>query len=249
MAPSTPPNVSVTQSGTSFTINWATAPTTRRPHRTSSTRSSATTRRSGPSCRSRSSARATRSRTSPTPTRFFLRAVDEAGNRSATTTAITLVPAGAAAGHVRADRRDLVLQGRRRRPGHRVAEPRHRRLLLGDRCGRARLGRRRRGDRDPGYGDHAVLRQGLQRQQPGAVRRRAAPAAARTTAQSSTSTAREVARSNMPAGTGQRVDAREPFLSEYGRDDVHELRHPGELADLRHQPPRGRGAPGPGEQR
>ena len=92
------------------------------------------------------------------PTRFFLRAVDEAGNRSATTTAITLVPPAPQLASFGDGRRDVVLQGRRCRPGLRVAERRHRRLLVGDRRGRARLGRRRRGDRDPGYGDHAVLR-------------------------------------------------------------------------------------------
>ena len=92
------------------------------------------------------------------PTRFFLRAVDEAGNRSATTAAITLVPPApqlaslVTAGATWSYQADGVDQGSA------LAEPRHRRQLLGDRGIRAGLGRGRRGNSDPGFGDHAVLR-------------------------------------------------------------------------------------------
>ena len=158
VAPSTPPNVSVTQNGTSFTINWGDST----DNKTSAPNMKYEVLRDDPTLgtvvsESQFGKGYTVSDVT-TPTRFFVRAVDEAGNRSATTAAITLVPPApqlaslVTAGATWSYKADGVDQGSAwRNPGTE-------RQLVGDRRIRARLGRRRRGNRDPGYGDHAVLR-------------------------------------------------------------------------------------------
>jgi hypothetical protein len=92
VAPSTPSNVSVTQNGTSFTINWGDST----DNKTGAPNMKYEVLRDDPTLgtvvsESQFGKGYTVSDVTA-PTRFFLRAVDEAGNRSATTTAITLVP-------------------------------------------------------------------------------------------------------------------------------------------------------------
>ena len=92
VAPSTPSNVSVTQNGTSFTINWGDST----DNKTSAPNIKYEVLRDDPTLGtvvSESQFGKGYTVTDVTaPTRFFVRAVDEAGNRSATTAAITLVP-------------------------------------------------------------------------------------------------------------------------------------------------------------
>ena len=91
-APSAPPNVTVTQAGSTFTFNWAdsTDNVTTAPNmkyeilRDDPVLGTVVTNAKFGKGYSVSDITA--------PTRFFLRAVDEDGNRSATTSAITLVP-------------------------------------------------------------------------------------------------------------------------------------------------------------
>ena len=141
-APSVPANVQVTEAGGTSTISWN-ASTDNFPAgsgikyeilRDDATLGTVVT-----------ASQLTRSYAVPNltaPTRFFVRAVDVQGNRSATTAAFTVAPAAQPLAPTRRRRRDVVVPGRRCRPGHRVAEPGHGRLLVGDRLGPARLGRR-----------------------------------------------------------------------------------------------------------
>jgi trimeric autotransporter adhesin len=91
-APSVPPNVNVTQNGTSFTINWGDST----DNKTTAANIKYEVLRDDPALGTvvteSQFGRGYTVNDVTQPTRFFLRAVDGAGNRSATTAAFTLVP-------------------------------------------------------------------------------------------------------------------------------------------------------------
>ncbi len=145
------------------------------------------------------------------PSRYFIRAVDDGGNRSATTAAMSVSPTAARGGHPPGPRRRVVVPADGQDLGAALHQSSRQHVVVADRCIAAGLGRQGRGNRDHRQPRDVVLREAPDHRESEPVQDDHDPAQARRR--------RRGLRQRRPRGARQHADRRDH--GDHARERVH----------------------------